>query len=45
LTMGLSYGMDLTQLINDTNKNVSEYMQEYIQRFAADVNARLKRAG
>jgi LmbE family N-acetylglucosaminyl deacetylase len=45
LMMGLSYGMDLTQLINDTHKNVSEYIQEYIQRFAADVNARLKRAG
>jgi LmbE family N-acetylglucosaminyl deacetylase len=45
LTLGLSYGMDLTQLITDINKNVNEYVQEFIQRFAADVNARLKRAG
>jgi LmbE family N-acetylglucosaminyl deacetylase len=45
LMMGLSYGMDLTPLINDPNKNVNEYVQEYIQRFAADVNARLDRAG
>ena len=45
LTLGLSYGMDLTPLIIDTNKNINEYVQEYIQRFAADVNARLERAG
>ena len=45
LALGLSYGMDLTPLIDDTIKDVNEYVQEYIQRFAADVNARLKRAG
>jgi LmbE family N-acetylglucosaminyl deacetylase len=45
LTLGLSYGMDLTPLINDTKKDVNEYVQEYIQRFAADVDARLERAG
>jgi len=45
LTMGLSYGMDLTPLIKDTNKNVKDYVQEYIQRFSADVSARLERAG
>jgi LmbE family N-acetylglucosaminyl deacetylase len=45
LTLGLSYGMDLTPLIQDVNKNVNEYVQEYIQRFASDVTARLDRAG
>jgi len=45
LTMGLSYGMDLTPLIKDTEINMNEYVQKYIQRFAADVNARLERTG
>jgi len=44
-TMGLSYGMDLTPLIYDPEKKVHEYVQEFIQRFAADVNARLERVG
>ena len=44
-TMGLSYGMDLTPLIYDPEKNVHEYVQEFIQRFAADVNTRLERVG
>jgi LmbE family N-acetylglucosaminyl deacetylase len=45
LTLGLSYGMDLTPLITDTGKDVNEFVQEYIQRFASDVKARLERAG
>jgi hypothetical protein len=45
LTSGLSYGMDLTPLIIDNNRSVTEFMQEYIQRFTADVIARLERAG
>ena len=45
LTMGLSYGMDLTPLINDTNDNVNDYVQKIIQRFADDVNDRLDRVG
>ncbi len=45
LTTGLSYGMDLTPLITDIYKNVNEYVQEYVQRFAVDVNARLERVG
>jgi LmbE family N-acetylglucosaminyl deacetylase len=45
LMTGLSYGMDLTPLIIDPNKNIKEYVQEYIQRFAIDVNTRLERAG
>ena len=45
LTLGLSYGMDLSPLITDPGKDVTEFVQEYIQRFAADVKARLERAG
>lgn len=45
LTSGLSYGMDLTPLIIDNNRSVTEFVQEYIQRFTADVIARLERAG
>jgi LmbE family N-acetylglucosaminyl deacetylase len=45
MTMGLSYGMDLTPLIVDDTRNVNEYVQEHIHRFAADVAARLERAG
>jgi len=45
LTLGLSYGMNLSPLISDDSKNVNEYVQEYIQRFAADVYARLERSG
>ena len=45
LMLGLSYGMDLTPLIINPNKDVKEYVQEYIERFATDVNTRLERAG
>jgi LmbE family N-acetylglucosaminyl deacetylase len=45
LSTGLSYGMDLTPLIIDTNKEVIEYVLEYIQRLSADVSARLERCG
>jgi LmbE family N-acetylglucosaminyl deacetylase len=45
LTLGLSYGMDLTPLITDTGKDITEFVQEYIQRFAADVKVRLERFG
>jgi LmbE family N-acetylglucosaminyl deacetylase len=45
LTSGLSYGMDLTPLIIDVQKDITEYVQEYIQRFSEDVKARLERAG
>jgi LmbE family N-acetylglucosaminyl deacetylase len=43
--LGLSYGMDLSPLITDTSKDVSEYVLEYIQRFSSDVKARLERLG
>ncbi len=45
LTLGLSYGMDLSPLISDTSKDVTEYVLEYIQRFSVDVKARLDRLG
>jgi LmbE family N-acetylglucosaminyl deacetylase len=44
-SQGLSYGMDLSPLITDTSKDVSEYVLEYIQRFSGDVKARLERLG
>jgi LmbE family N-acetylglucosaminyl deacetylase len=44
-TLGLSYGMDLSPLITDTSKDVTEYVLEYIQRFSSDVKARLERLG
>jgi LmbE family N-acetylglucosaminyl deacetylase len=45
LTLGLSYGMDLSPLITDTSKDVSEFVLEYIQRFTSDVKSRLERLG
>ena len=44
-TMGLSYGLDLTPLINDSNLSMNAFVQEHIQLFAADVSARLERVG
>ena len=35
---GLSYAMDLTPLITDTNQNIQDYIQAQIDRFAQDVN-------
>ena len=45
LTLGLSYGMDLTPLISDPKKDVAAFVQDLIQRFADDVNNRLARVG
>jgi LmbE family N-acetylglucosaminyl deacetylase len=45
LTLGLSYGMDLTPLVIDPGKDVAEFVQEHIQRFAVDVKARLEHTG
>ncbi len=44
-TLGLSYGMDLTPLIKDTSIDLADFVQEFIQRFSADVTARLERVG
>jgi hypothetical protein len=45
LTLGLSYGMDMSALITDTSKDIAEFMLEHIQRFSDDVKARLERLG
>jgi LmbE family N-acetylglucosaminyl deacetylase len=42
-TTGLSYAMDMTPLMNDTGKNPAQFTQEFIQRFAQDVNERIGR--
>jgi LmbE family N-acetylglucosaminyl deacetylase len=45
LTLGLSYGMDMSALITDTSKDIAKFMLEHIQRFSDDVKARLERLG
>jgi LmbE family N-acetylglucosaminyl deacetylase len=40
---GLTYGMDLTPLVNDPAKSPKAYLQEYFQRFTQDVIGRLDR--
>jgi LmbE family N-acetylglucosaminyl deacetylase len=44
-TLGMSTAMDLTPLIVDPGIDISSYVQGFIQRFAADVTARLQRVG
>jgi LmbE family N-acetylglucosaminyl deacetylase len=43
LTTGLSYGMDMTPLINDTSIDPCIFAEKLIQSFARDVIDRLKR--
>jgi hypothetical protein len=38
---GLSYAMDMTSLMNDTEKSPAVFVEEFIQRFARDVNERV----
>ena len=45
LTLGLSYAMDLTPLIVDTDLDVASFVQEFVQRFSQDVANRMKRLG
>ena len=45
VTLGLSYAMDLSPLIQDPEKDISQFVQEHIQRFAQDVADRLRRVG
>ena len=40
---GLTYGMDLTPLVDDPSKSPQAYVQEYFQRFTQDVTGRLAR--
>lgn len=44
-TQGLSFGMDLTPLIQDDHLPINSFVQEHIARFAQDVAARLERTG
>ncbi|CAG0937056.1 hypothetical protein TFLX_05962 [Thermoflexales bacterium] len=41
VTTGLSFGMDLTLLLAEPDKDPGVYVQEYIQRFAQDVADRI----
>ena len=43
VTTGLSFAMDMTPLLSDTNKSPSDFVQEFIQRFNQDVLDRLQR--
>jgi len=43
VTTGLSFGMDLTPLIADPDKDPGNYVQDYIQRFAQEVADRLRK--
>ena len=42
-TLGLSYGMDMTPLINDTSMAVPTFVQSFIDHFTQDVKARFTR--
>lgn len=42
-TTGLSYGMDMTSLMNDASIKPAEFVQEFVQRFAQDVKERVGR--
>lgn len=45
LTTGLSYGMDMTPLIDDTSIDPCAFAESLIQNFAQDVTSRLRRIG
>jgi LmbE family N-acetylglucosaminyl deacetylase len=42
-TTGLSYAMDMSPLMSDATKDPAAFAQDLIQRFAQDVNERLRR--
>jgi LmbE family N-acetylglucosaminyl deacetylase len=44
-TLGMSFGMDLTPLVEDPAMDVFTFVQAHIQRFEAEVKARLGRIG
>jgi LmbE family N-acetylglucosaminyl deacetylase len=44
-TTGLSYGMDMTPLMNDASLKPADFVQGFIQRFSADVRERVNRMG
>lgn len=41
VTTALNFGMDLTPLVENPERDVAEYVQEFIERFAQDVTRRL----
>jgi len=43
VTTGLSYGMDMTPLMNDAGIVPVEFVQEFVQRFTNDVSDRIQR--
>jgi LmbE family N-acetylglucosaminyl deacetylase len=45
LTLGLSYAMDLSPLIEYPSKDITAFIQEYIQHFTEEVSDRLRRLG
>jgi len=45
LTLGLSYAMDLTPLINGPDQDAASFVQQFITRFAQDTIDRMKRVG
>ncbi len=42
-TTGLSYAMDMSPLVSDATKDPAVFAQDFIQRFAQDVNERIRR--
>lgn len=42
-TTGLSYGMDMTPLMNDASLNPADFVSQFIQRFTAEVQERVNR--
>jgi LmbE family N-acetylglucosaminyl deacetylase len=42
-TTGLSYGMDMTPLMNDASLEAATFAREFIERFTTDVNDRIRR--
>ena len=45
ISLGMSYAMDLTPLILDPDKEIIQFMQEFIQRFSQEVTDRMRRTG
>jgi LmbE family N-acetylglucosaminyl deacetylase len=45
ITERMSYAMDLSPLAWDPGKDISQYVEEHIQRFVQDVSGRLRRVG
>lgn len=43
VTTGLSFALDMTPLLSDANKSPSDFVQEFIHRFAQEVSNRIQR--